>query len=431
MRLTIAATAIVVAACALMAGAPRADALERGTFGWRTAEVFGKRPLLAIWVREPDETPRADLDKYVHYFSDTIFGTNPGPGIRPRETPNVVAYFREVSGGKFEWTRTRLIGPLRLSIKGKKPDEVARLALQAAAAEGRFDFKALDANHDGRIDANELGVLVMANTDGEPRWQDFSASGRDIAIEGQGVTFAGRIAMRRENDDLAVINRELFHILVPQATDLDGVPGQCFALNRNVTLMAAANAGKPSQTVYLDPFHKMMAGWNEPRLYAVGAPGRTRLSALHVPATPGEDLRRPLLIYDGTRGSSEFFLMEYRTPSALGYDIDASTSGLVIWHVMLDANGRLYRAPADRANCKGKTFPVPTLFTRAGPDWKLGGGRGYWGGDGPFRPKWMDGTEVGIEISVAKHEQVDWAIEVSWTARREAAVAQQAGGGRP
>jgi M6 family metalloprotease-like protein len=217
MRLTIAATAIVLAACALIAGAPRADALERGTFGWRTAEVSGKRPLLAIWVREPDETPRAELDKYVHYFSDTIFGTNPGPGIRPRETPNVVAYFREVSGGKFEWTRTRLVGPLRLSIKGKKPDEVARLALQAAAAEGRFDFKALDANRDGRIDANELGVLVMANTDGEPRWQDFSASGRDIAIDGQGVTFAGRIAMRRENDDLAVINRELFHILVPLA----------------------------------------------------------------------------------------------------------------------------------------------------------------------------------------------------------------------
>jgi hypothetical protein len=225
MRVTVAmAAAIGLAACALVAGVTHAAALERGTFGWRTAEVSGKRPLLAIWVREPDETPRGELDKYVHYFSDTIFGTNPGPGIRPRETPNVVAYFREVSGGKFEWTRTRLIGPLRFSIKGKKADEVARLALQAAAAEGRFDFKALDANHDGRIDANELGVLVMANTDSEPRWQDFSANGRGIAIEGQDVTFAGHVAVRRENDDLAAINRELFHVLVPQAVDLDGVP---------------------------------------------------------------------------------------------------------------------------------------------------------------------------------------------------------------
>jgi hypothetical protein len=103
----------------------------------------------------------------------------------------------------------------------------------------------------------------------------------------------------------------------------------------------------------------------------------------------------------------------WRAGTALGYDIDAGTSGLVIWHVMLDANGRLYSVPADRANCKGKTFPVPTLFTRAGPESKLGGGRGYWGGDGAFPPKWMDGTEVGIEISVAKHEQVEWAIEVS------------------
>jgi hypothetical protein len=195
--------------------------------------------------------------------------------------------------------------------------------------------------------------------------------------------------------------------------------------------MAAVNAGKPSQSVYLDPFHKMMAGWNEPRLYAVGAPGRTRLSALHVAATPGEDLRRPLLIYDGTRGSSEFFLMEYRTPGAHLYDNDVSTSGLVVWHVMLDANGRLYRVPADRPNCKGKNLSVPTLFSRAGPDWKFGGGRGYGGGDGPFHPKWMDGTEVGIEISVAKHDPINWAIEASWTARRETATAQQAGGARP
>jgi hypothetical protein len=421
--------ALLAAACAMIAGASRAGAIERGTFGWRTAEVSGTRPLLAIWVREPDETPRSELDKYVRYFSDTIFGSGAGGGIRLRETPNVVGYFHEVSGGKFEWAKTRLIGPLRISIKGKKPDEVARLALEAAAREGKFDFRTFDANHDGRIDQDELGVLVLANTDSEPHWQTFSTAGREIAIEGQEVTFAGRVAVRRENDDLAIINRELFRMLAPRAVELDGVPGQCFALNRNLSLMAAANGGKPSQSMYLDPWHKMLVGWNEPRLYAIGAPGRTRLSALHVPATPGEDLRRPLLIYDGTRGSSEFFLMEYRTPSALGYDTDAGTSGLVIWHVMLDTNGRLYRVPADRPNCKGNKLPVPTLFTRAGPDWKLGGGRGYWGGDGPFRPKWMDGSEVGIEMSVAKHEQVDWAIEVSWTARRDAAVAQQAGGG--
>jgi len=415
---------LIIAACAAVAGT-RADALERGTFGWRTAEVSGTHPLLAIWVREPDETPRADLDKYVRYYSDTIFGTNRGPGIHPRETPNVVAYFREVSLGRFAWSRAGLIGPVRASIKGKKADEVARIALQAAATEGRFDFKALDINHDGRIDPGELGVLVIANTDGEPRWQDFSPPGREMTIEGQDVTFAGRVAVRRENDNLAVINRELFRTLAPQATDLDGVPGQCFALNRNLTLMAAANGQKPSQTMYLDPLHKMLVGWNEPRLYAIGAPVRVRLSAQHVPTAPGEDVRRPLLVYDGTRGSSEFFLMEYRTPSALGYDTDAGTSGLVIWHVMLDASGRLYRVPADRPNCKGKTLSVPTLFTRSAPDWKLGGGRAYAGGDGPFHLKWMDGTDAGIEVTVTKHEPVNWAIEVSWTARRDVAVTQQ------
>jgi len=91
----------------------------------------------------------------------------------------------------------------------------------------------------------------------------------------------------------------------------------------------------------------------------------------------------------------------WRAGTALGYDIDAGTSGLVIWFVMLDANGRLYRVPADRANCKGKTFLVPTLFTRAGPEmearrwpWLLGRRRPV--------PAQMDGRHRGRHRNICR-----------------------------
>ena len=54
------------------------------------------------------------------------------------------------------------------------------------------------------------------------------------------------------------------------------------ALNRNLTLMAAANASKPFQSMHLDPWHKMLVGWTDPRVYAIGPPGRERLAAQHV-----------------------------------------------------------------------------------------------------------------------------------------------------
>src|SRR5215470_1466396 len=261
-------------------------ALERGMFGWRGGEVSGNRPLLVIWVREQDDVPPSELNKYRQYYQDVIFGHSAGrepPSVaRNRFELSIPGYWREVSGEKFAWTRAGLIGPLTAPIKGKTVGEIAALALQAAAREG-FAFRAFDVNRDGRIAPEELAVLVIANVTAiGRRWDDLSAVNRNVAIPDQGVAFAGRIAVVGENDGFATVNRELFHLVVPEAANLDGWPQKCFALNGGRLLMAAVNTANHPLTMHLDPWHKMLAGWIEPRVYAVSKANSATLAAQHV-----------------------------------------------------------------------------------------------------------------------------------------------------
>jgi hypothetical protein len=226
------------------------------------------------------------------------------------------------------------------------------------------------------------------------------------------ATFAGRAAVIEENDDFATTNRALLHAIAPQAIDIDGAPNRCFAINGNLSVMAATNTRNSGHTIHPDPWHKMLLGWVEPRIVTVGKAGHADLVAQYVPGNI--DARRPILIYDETRGASEFFLIEYRTRSRLGFDQDVGTSGLVVWQVALDASGRPAMAPADRTNCRGETVQVPTLFARGAPGWQLGGNKAYWVEDGPVALKWRDGSDAGLRLTVERHSSVDWKLKVSW-----------------
>lgn len=81
---------------------------------------------------------------------------------------------------------------------------------------------------------------------------------------------------------------------------------------------------------HLDPWHKMLFGWSEPRLVALRAGGVVDIPAAQLGSADG-----PVLLFDSTRGGSEFFLIEYRsrsTPSGAGYDDNVSGNGMVLWH---------------------------------------------------------------------------------------------------
>jgi M6 family metalloprotease-like protein len=394
-------------------------ALERGMFGWRGGEVAGRRPLLVIWLREADDMPADELAKYKQYYHDVVFGQS--DGAPPAERRNhfelsVVGYYHEVSAGKFTFTRAGLVGPLGAPVKGRSVGEIAALALKAAAREGGIDFKAFDANRDGRIAPDELAVLIFTNVPlAGRRWEDFSLADRSLSIPDLGVAFAGRVAVVGETDAFAIVNRELFHLIAPAAVNLDGWPQKCFALNGGRSLMAAANTGDPALTMHLDPWHKMLVGWTEPRVFALGKPNREKLAAQHI--EPGADMgyKRPILLYEAMKGTSEFFLLEYRTHSGLGFDQAVVNSGVVVWQVALDAANRPFEMPADRKNCKGETLRIPSLFVRGAPNWLMGGNTAYWGGDGPFSLKWMDGSDSGVRVTLERHEPFEWRIELAWS----------------
>jgi hypothetical protein len=392
--------------------------LERGMFAWASAEVRGSRPLLVLWVREGEALAEVEIGKYRQYYEDVVFGT---PDKRAREEDNrfelsVVDYFREVSEGRFTFARAGLAGPLSAAHKGKRGAEMARLALEAAAREGGVDFSRFDGNGDRRLASDELAVLLIASAPppGRPTVIDAAAAGAEIAIPGQNIAFAGRIAVVGERDNFAVFNRALFRLVAPEAVDLDGFPERCFALNGGRTLMAALNTADPGLTMHLDPWHKMLVGWLEPRVFAIGKPYSAKLAAQHISGRSAAEEKRPILLYDAMKGPGEFFLLEYRTHSMLGFDQVMVNSGLVVWQVAL-ANNRPFKVPADRKNCRGETLPVPSLAVRGAPNWQLGGSTAYWGGDGPLSLRWMDGTDSGVRVSIERHEPVDWHIAVTWT----------------
>src|SRR5215469_12372565 len=80
--------AFVVAALTMVGGSA-ARAFDAKSFGWNARPAAGKRPLLAIWVRPPDETPATELARRKQYYEDLIFGL-------PRHANSYPDRFREL-----------------------------------------------------------------------------------------------------------------------------------------------------------------------------------------------------------------------------------------------------------------------------------------------------------------------------------------------
>jgi len=78
-RVVLAAIGFVLAAATV--GSPAA-ALDATAFGWRAKEAKGTRPLLVIWVREPDDTPAGELARRKQYYDEVWFG-RPAHGAYP------------------------------------------------------------------------------------------------------------------------------------------------------------------------------------------------------------------------------------------------------------------------------------------------------------------------------------------------------------
>jgi M6 family metalloprotease-like protein len=399
-----------------------ARALDVKSFGWNAKPATGTRPLLVIWVRPPDDTPAGVLEARKRQYENLAFGQPRHAGTYPdrlRELePSIVDYYRDASGGKFAWSRAGFVGPLNAPVTGKSDGDIARLALAAAAAEGKVDFRKFDLNHDDKLSPGELTILVISNNVGAAGGtaRHFGDS-RMFKIPGQGIDFAGGDGVVREGGAFAAFTHELFHTV--GGIDRYGPWHGCLSVNDRLSLMSANVGGiDDERTVQLDAWHKMLAGWIEPRLVAIGSTGRAQLAAQHVSLNSEPERKRPLLIYDPRNAGSEYVLLEYRTPDRLGYDRDLTTSGLIIWHVLYDRPGHLAVRPSERPDCQGKFPTIPYMVARGAPNWQQGGNKAWTSANGEIAIKWADGRNAGTSLTVAAHKSSDPAIEVAWAPRK-------------
>lgn len=163
--------------------------------------------------------------------------------------------------------------------------------------------------------------------------------------------------------------------------------------------MAAANTANPALTMHLDPWHKMLAGSIEPRVYAVGKANSAKLAAQHVSSQSDAEPKRSILLFDPMRGPSEFLLLEYRTCSALGFDQAAVNSGLVVWQMALNAANRPFNVPRIARTARARRCRSRRCLSAARPT-------GNWAETWPFSLRWMDGTDSGVRVTVERHDAV-------------------------
>lgn len=264
--------------------------------------ALGTRPLLVIIANYAGPPALAERD-----WEQLVFGAN---------GRSLVNYYREVSNGRFTWSRAGLLRANFSQAERAITDRSQRVASALARNPG-FNVLAFDADRDGVVRGSELSILFIHNL--------MDAGGQSGEVRtGHLALFASDVAHR---DSLMTMCHEICHTL--GATDLYG---KNEGLHNSISLMGPTIASDSNlRTYHLDPWHKLVLGWCEPRIVSLRGNGQAIL--------PAAQLRRPdgpVLLFDPLRGTREFYLIEYRTwntGAGEGFDADVADRGLLVWHV--------------------------------------------------------------------------------------------------
>jgi len=405
-------------------------------FGYQNWNINGKlalgsRPILVIFVNFAGHTP---LPESLSFYSNLVFNAS--------QTPSMKGYYQASSDGAFSISG----GAIMLTLPASELFEVYSNAYPAfirdevycsniiaqAMSSGKFDFESYDANHDGHITPDELSILIMTSDPGET---GFGGS-RPVPPNGIGtVSVPGltydwgygpndnfpNVALMGSSVPLIVWCEELEEtwgandIYGHNCNSMSLSPQSCFENNFNGTNVGAY--------YYLDPWNRLELGWCQPRIYSLTAGGIATISA----AQAG-DPTSPIILYDPARGTSEYFILEYRTWTnsviGSGYDLyagndlrgDPVTYGLVIWHVQLDANYNLTSttAPTNKYDYKSTTNTV-TCWAENSPDLTPSDVPVLWGSNSTTpNLTWIDGTQTLTTIHVHPFNPGDNSITVEW-----------------
>ena len=382
------------------------DAFSQGVsltdFGYQSMRVQGKLPLGSrqLLIIRTDVAGDDNTTHEMSYYDNMVFNFFAYPSVNGFMLTN--------SNGRFSLSRAGVIDLIdyvdftaeeRNSLLA---NEVAKAGHSInAAARGGFDFAPFDTDGNNYITSDELLVLVVenhnTNDSGAARWAHPLGAGTQFLIEGTDTYFLGSICLVSQNVSFATLCHEISHVM--GTVDLYGVWNQ-EALSQRLTIMSATITSPNNlETYQFDPWHKLRLGWCEPQMRDVTYGGVVTLAGSGSSAPD-----KQVILYDGARGTSEYFMLEYRAPVAGTYDNNASGTGLVIWHVEQDAAHNLVQRASPYIN--GATHA--TMWIESPPDLRRGGGQngppagaGAWG-SGAMTPRlvWNDGTFSDTTILV-------------------------------
>lgn len=335
-----------VAAGLLRAGAvaatPQPTDFGYGHLGMWDSPAVGTRPLV-ILLAQFDGIP--GTLKTIPEYDRLFFGP----------TNSVNEYFKAVSNGRFQWTRAGVLGGVHLSsaMSLKYLDKVADpcrpgkdnddrvyssniVAQVLAANAGSFNIASYDANHDHNITPNELQILIVTS-----EWESREGAGirwcAPVVLPWAGVMISNAVCAHPviwngARQDFATICHELCHEL--GADDL--YPPTC--CNQDMTVMGCTLSDPDDpHRMYPDPWHRMVFGWCEPRIFPLTGSGTAVLPV----ATSGEPTS-PVLLWDPNNPSlSDFWLLEYRNPQLGEYDRSVPGTGLALWYVQQNSDHNL------------------------------------------------------------------------------------------
>ena len=262
-------------------------------------------------------------------------------------------YFYEMSGGRL--TYTNLVTPYTTAGQnrayytdesisgGTRAQALAREALNALEA-ANFDFRSMDLDHDGYIDAINLyyaGEVVNAWSKG--LWP--GAGGLTWTSAKTGVSSSHfQLCATSTTLQMGVFCHENGHMLCgfPDIYDYDAVTsgGASSGGAGDFCLMNNAPWDKPN---VVSGYLRYKAGWGTATTLTNSINTRISLTAQN-----GNLMANQFLIYP--KSSTEYFLVENRWKN--GRDADRPTGGIAIWHIdeQGDHNNQSYAHNTTHAN---------------------------------------------------------------------------------
>ncbi|MCH8275864.1 MAG: hypothetical protein IH851_13865 [Armatimonadetes bacterium] len=345
--------------------------------------------LLILWdPHRPDHPAPAKQQ-----IEDLVFG----------QENSVAGWFFENSHGKFRLKRAGILGWYDAakpgdhyweSSKEKDPEDsdgdgflsghTEKWAEAVRLTDQDFDFAEYDRDGDGVLEPHELGILMVIPQNNPfgtmrtpagaqyPEWAPLIVDGVRIPLITE--AYAGK------PPNLGLFAHELSHILLgapDMYMDTPYRPGVYSLMDRSYA------------PCHLDPFEKLKLGWLRYRV--VTESGEYLLRDVE---TSGE----ALILYDPSRGPSEYFIVEnrYRGDS---YDAGALPSdGLAIWHIVEDPAVFDKMKPTAGGNDEWGRRGIRLLRANGGnpiDDKNALFGRGV-----PCRPTWSDGTPTPFSITL-------------------------------